>query len=84
MADITNDSGLVLFHNGSFTFILQYTDTTSALDMFVISPQLLPDTTCIILDGPLGSDHFLIIISYTVTTQGEPPPPHTTLIKLTG
>ncbi|GFU13093.1 putative rna-directed dna polymerase from mobile element jockey-like protein [Trichonephila clavipes] len=55
---------LPLLNDGSNTYFPSRTQSFSAIDLSICSPSLLLDLTWSVLDNPLGSDHFPVVISY--------------------
>ncbi|GFQ65061.1 putative tick transposon [Trichonephila clavata] len=55
---------LTLLNDGSNTYFHSPTQSFSAIDLSIYSPSLLLDLTWSVLGNPLGSDHFLLVISY--------------------
>ncbi|GFT36082.1 CCHC-type domain-containing protein [Trichonephila clavipes] len=55
---------LTLLNDGSNTYFHSPTQSFSAIDLSICSPSLLLNLTWSVLDNPLGSDHFPVVISY--------------------
>ncbi|GFU43948.1 putative tick transposon [Trichonephila clavipes] len=53
-----------LLNDGSNTYFHSPTQSFSAIDLSICSPSLLLNLTWSVLDNPLGSDHFPVVISY--------------------
>ena len=73
--DFILNSNLTLLNDGSVTHVTDNTGLTSVLDLSLVSPTLLPDTSWSTYDDSLGSDHFPISISYDVDLGEEAPLP---------
>ncbi|GFT73323.1 putative RNA-directed DNA polymerase from transposon X-element [Trichonephila clavipes] len=55
---------LTLLNDGSNTYFHSPTQSFSAIDLSICSSSLLLNLTWSVLDNPLGSDHFPVVISY--------------------
>ncbi|GFV65245.1 putative tick transposon [Trichonephila clavipes] len=55
---------LTLLNDGSNTYFHSATQSFSAIELSICSPSLLLDLTWSVLDNPLGSDHFPVVMSY--------------------
>ncbi|GFX16062.1 RNA-directed DNA polymerase from mobile element jockey [Trichonephila clavipes] len=55
---------LTLLNDGSNTYFHSPTQSFSTIDLSICSPSLLLNLTWSVLDNPLGSDHFPVVISY--------------------
>ena len=55
---------LSVLNTGTRTHITMPSGTTSALDLSLSSPQLIPLFTWHVADDPMGSDHFPVLLKY--------------------
>lgn len=74
IADFVTHSNLSILNDGSATFVSDATGNTSVLDLSLVDPTILPDTSWNVHSDTLGSDHFPICVSYEVNTAGGPTP----------
>ena len=60
---------LGIFNSGTRTHFVMPSGSTSALDLSLASPQLLPLFTWHLADDPLGSDHFPVWLKHDSGTE---------------
>nr|CAH7716653.1 unnamed protein product [Callosobruchus chinensis] len=68
IVNVLNQTDLVILNDGSPTKISR-TQTKPAIDLTLVSPDIVNKTTWKVLPDTLGSDHFVILISINASSQ---------------
>ena len=73
LEDLFSKMDLCILNDGSSTYIHPATGSTSALDLSICGPSLVPDYECNIHEGLYGNDHFPVILTRNAVEEEAAP-----------
>ena len=71
LVDIFSLRNLCVINDGSNTFLRDYSNYTSCLDLTVVDPAIVLDFDWSVLDDAHGSDHFPIVLTSTSSEEED-------------